>query len=51
MKSAVIYFLTISLIVIWLNGCTLSPPGPKEPDSSERIPINTTLPSELDPLS
>lgn len=40
-----LFILTLTLL---LGACSFSPPLPKQPDESERIPINKTYPPELE---
>lgn len=37
----------IWLIIPLLSGCQLMPKEPKQPDSSPRVPINKTIPPEI----
>lgn len=36
-----------SLLLLMLIGCGTFPPKPKEPDKSNRIPVNKEIPAEL----
>ncbi len=38
----------IWLIVPLLSGCQLMPKEPKKPDSSPKVPINKTIPPEIE---
>jgi len=35
------------LVVLLLSGCQTMPKEPKSPDSSPRVPINKTIPPEI----
>lgn len=35
------------LLAMFLAGCAAGPPEPKQPDLSNRVPINTAIPSEI----
>lgn len=46
MKQLVKVFLG-GLIILSLEGCQSMPKDPKTPDSSPRVPINKTIPPEI----
>jgi len=35
------------LMILFLSGCQSMPKDPKKPDSSPRVPINKTIPPEI----
>jgi hypothetical protein len=35
------------LVILFLSGCQSMPKEPKNPDSSSRVPVNKTIPLEI----
>jgi starvation-inducible outer membrane lipoprotein len=47
-KITLIKSMLIFIAALMLIACTTIPPSPKKPYESQRIPINKTLPIEVD---
>jgi hypothetical protein len=40
-------FNLLAMAILLLSGCQMMPKEPKKPDSSPRVPINKTIPPEI----